>query len=46
LALTKRTTVWRGKEFSLTKDGRMVPREVSLCESSSSQETTSVLPSR
>jgi ceramide glucosyltransferase len=46
LALTQRTTVWRGQEFSLTKDGRMVPREVSLCESSSSQETTSVLPSR
>jgi ceramide glucosyltransferase len=46
LALTQRTTVWRGRKFSLTKDGRMVSREVSLCESSSSPETTSVLPFR
>lgn len=46
LAFTQKTTVWRGKEFVLTRDGRMVPREVSLCESSSSPETTSVLPSR
>jgi len=46
LALKKKTTVWRGKEFMLTKDGRMVPREVPLCESSSSTGTTSALPSR
>jgi ceramide glucosyltransferase len=46
LGFTQKTTVWRGKEFILTRDGRMVPREVSLCKSSSSPETTSVLPSR
>lgn len=42
LAFTQKTTVWRGKEFVLTRDGRMVPRRVSLCEKSSSPETTSV----
>ena len=46
LGFTKKTTVWRGKEFILTRDGRMIPQEVSLCKSSSSPETTSVLPSR
>jgi len=46
LAFTKRTTVWRDKEFVLTRDGRMVAREKNLCESSSSPVTTSVSPSR
>ena len=46
LAFLKPTTVWRGKEFTLTRDGRMVAREAPLCESSSSPETTSVSPSR
>ena len=46
LAFTKRTTVWRDKEFILTRDGRMVAREKNLCESSSSPVTTSVSPSR
>jgi ceramide glucosyltransferase len=27
LAFTKRTTVWRGSEFTLTRDGRLVARE-------------------
>jgi ceramide glucosyltransferase len=27
LAFTKRTTVWRGTEFILTRDGRLVARE-------------------
>lgn len=30
LAYTKRTTIWRGKEFTLTRDGRLVSREPSL----------------
>ena len=46
LAFMKPTTVWRDNEFNLTCDGRMVAREVPLCESSSSPETTSVSPSR
>ncbi len=29
LALSKRTFVWRGLEFGLTRDGRIVPREAS-----------------
>jgi len=40
LALTKKTTVRRNMEFMLTNDGRMVAREVPLCESLSSTETT------
>jgi ceramide glucosyltransferase len=35
LAFTKKTTVWRENEFVLTRDGHMIPREVSLCKSSS-----------
>lgn len=46
MAFTQKTTVWREKEYVLTRDGRMVPREVSLCKNSSSPETTSALPSR
>ncbi|HZC68499.1 MAG TPA: bacteriohopanetetrol glucosamine biosynthesis glycosyltransferase HpnI [Nitrospirales bacterium] len=46
LAFMKPTTVWRDKEFFLTRDGHMVARGVPLCESSSSPETTSALPSR
>jgi len=30
LALTQRTTVWRGKKYVLTRDGRMIPQEASL----------------
>lgn len=45
LAFTKRTTVWRGAEFVLTRDGRLVAKE-SGCEGSSSPVTTSVSPSR
>jgi len=46
LAFMKPTTVWRDKEFVLTRDGRMVARERALCESSSSPVMTSVSPSR
>lgn len=46
LAFTQKTTVWREKEYVLTRDGRMVPREVPVCKNSSSPETTSALPSR
>ena len=46
LGLTQKTVVRRNKEFLLTKDGRVVPMEVRLCESSSSTETTSALLSR
>src|SRR5437867_6249722 len=46
LAFTKRTAVWRDKEFVLTRGGRIVAREGTLCESSSSPVTTSVSPSR
>ena len=46
LAFMKPTTVWRDKEFVLTRDGRMVARERALCESSSSPATTSVSPFR
>jgi hypothetical protein len=28
LAFTKRTTIWRGSEFVLTRDGRLVSREL------------------
>jgi ceramide glucosyltransferase len=45
LAFTKPTTVWRGVEFTLTRDGRLVGRETA-CDSSSSPATTSVSPSR
>jgi ceramide glucosyltransferase len=45
LAFTKPTTVWRGVEFDLTRDGRLVCRE-DACDSSSSPATTSALPSR
>lgn len=27
LAFTKRTVIWRGSEFTLTRDGRLLPRE-------------------
>jgi hypothetical protein len=27
LSFTKRTVLWRGTEFSLTRDGRLKPRE-------------------
>jgi len=46
LAFMKPTTIWRDKEFVLTRDGRIVARERHLCESSSSPVTTSVSPSR
>ena len=46
LAFTQKTTVWRDKEFVLTRDGRIIPREVHLCESSSSTGMTSALPSQ
>jgi ceramide glucosyltransferase len=45
LAFTKRTTIWRGSEFILTRDGRMVLLEGRACESSSSPATTSAWPS-
>jgi ceramide glucosyltransferase len=35
LAFTKRTTIWRGSRFILTRDGRMVSPEGGACESSS-----------
>jgi ceramide glucosyltransferase len=28
LAFTKRTVIWRGSEFTLTRDGRLIPREL------------------
>jgi ceramide glucosyltransferase len=31
LAYTKRTTVWRGSHFTLTRDGRLVAREGDAC---------------
>jgi ceramide glucosyltransferase len=46
LAFMKPTTVWRDKEFVLTRDGRMVARERALCESLLSPATTSVSPFR
>ncbi len=48
LAFTKRTVVWRGAEFILTSDGRLlIPKEEAQpCESLSSPATTSVLPSQ
>jgi len=47
LAFTTRTVTWRGAEFNLTGDGRLVPKEDGRsCESSSSPVTTSVSPSR
>jgi hypothetical protein len=46
IAFMKPTTVWRSKEFALTRDGRMVAQEKALCESSSSPATTSVSPFR
>lgn len=46
LAFTKRTTVWRDTEFSLTKDGRLVLQEGAVCGGSLSQGTTSVSQSR
>jgi len=46
LGLTQKTVVRRNKEFLLTRDGRLVPMEVPLCESSSSTQTTSALLSR
>src|SRR3989454_9347829 len=46
LAFMKPTTVWRDKEFVLTRDGRIVARERALCESLSSPATTSVSPFR
>ncbi len=46
LAFTKRTTVWRDKEFVLTKDGRLVLQEGSECDGSLSRATTSVSQSQ
>jgi ceramide glucosyltransferase len=47
LAFTKRTVVWRGAEFILTRDGRLIAKEeAESCESLSSPATTSVSPSR
>ena len=45
LAFTKRTTIWRGSEFILTGDGRLVRQGHSPCDSSLSRETTSASPS-
>ena len=41
LAMTKRTTTWRGSEFLLTRDGRLVAKDNGSCEPSSSPETIS-----
>jgi ceramide glucosyltransferase len=46
LAMTKRTTSWRGSEFLLTQDGRLVPQDTVTCEPSSSPETISASLSR
>jgi len=47
LAFTTRTVTWRGAEFTLTGDGRLVPKEERRsCESLSSPATTSVSPFR
>jgi len=47
LAITTRTVTWRGANFNLTNDGRLVPKEGGQsCESLSSPATTSVSPSR
>ncbi|HJT22710.1 MAG TPA: glycosyltransferase [Nitrospira sp.] len=46
LAFVRKTTVWRDNEFDLTRDGRIIHKEAASCKSSSSPETTSVLPSR
>ncbi len=46
LAFVRKTTVWRENEFTLTGDGRIIHKETPPCNSSSSPETTSVLPSR
>jgi ceramide glucosyltransferase len=46
LGLSRKTVVRRNKAFLLTKDGRLVMKEVPLCESLSSTETTSASLSR
>lgn len=46
LAFTKRTTIWRGEAFILTRDGKLVRQNTTACDNSLSQETTSVSPSR
>ena len=46
LAMTKRTTSWRGSEFLLTRDGRLIPKDAKTCEQSSSPETISASLSR
>jgi ceramide glucosyltransferase len=46
LAMTKRTTTWRGSEFRLTRSGRLVPKDQGSCEPSSSPETISASVSR
>jgi ceramide glucosyltransferase len=43
LAYTKRTTTWRGAEFAVTPDGRLVAKELA-CPESSSPATTSASP--
>ncbi len=46
-AFTTRTVTWRGAEFTLTGDGRLVPKEEGRsCESLLSPATTSVSPFR
>jgi len=46
LAMTKRTTTWRGSEFLLTRDGRLVSKDEETCTHSSSPETISASLSR
>jgi len=46
LAITKRTTTWRGSEFLLTRDGRLVAKDAESCAHSSSPETISASLSR
>ncbi|WP_447983499.1 bacteriohopanetetrol glucosamine biosynthesis glycosyltransferase HpnI [Nitrospira sp. Nam74] len=46
LAFTKRTTIWRGEAFILTRDGKLVRQNTTACDNSLSQGTTSASPSR
>jgi Glycosyltransferases, probably involved in cell wall biogenesis len=46
LAFTKRTTIWRGETFILTRDGKLVRQNITACDNSLSRETTSASPSR
>jgi hypothetical protein len=46
LAFTKRTTIWRGEAFILTRDGKLVRENTTACDNSLSQGTTSASPFR